>query len=224
MFEVKLDGVDALLKKFDAVTAQVHSLQYTIPREFEGWRTDDMNSRYPNPQIIRRGRRTAASPSASGTAAAARPRQHPRPKHRRRRRGHSRRPVLRPELYEQLKERMIKLVTRDRAMAVNLDVLLQSPIFDFYAVPVTFTPLASQPGQPAYQGRGILDTYTEPIDGGSTVRSSPTSAPFSTFARASSRCCRSRTITARSRSTATTCRRANIRSSMRPATAAARPC
>ena len=49
-------------------------------------------------------------------------------------------------------------------MAVNFDVLLQSPVFDFYAVPVTFTPLASLPGQPAYAGYGIFGTYTEPID------------------------------------------------------------
>ena len=39
MFDVTLTGVDALLKKFDAVAAQVHSLQYTIPREFMDWRT-----------------------------------------------------------------------------------------------------------------------------------------------------------------------------------------
>ena len=50
-------------------------------------------------------------------------------------------------------------------MAVNFDVLLQSPVFDFYAVPVTFTPLASQPGQPAYPGFGIYGTYTEPVEG-----------------------------------------------------------
>lgn len=50
-------------------------------------------------------------------------------------------------------------------MAVNLDVLLQGPIFDFWAVPVTFTPLASQPGQPAYPARGILNTYTTDVSG-----------------------------------------------------------
>ncbi len=50
-------------------------------------------------------------------------------------------------------------------MAVNLDVLLQSPTFDFWAVPVTFTPLASQPGQPAYPGRGILNTYSIDVAG-----------------------------------------------------------
>jgi hypothetical protein len=45
-------------------------------------------------------------------------------------------------------------------MPVNLSVLLQSPVFDFYAVPCTFVPLASQPGMPEYAGRGILNTYS----------------------------------------------------------------
>jgi hypothetical protein len=109
MFDVTLTGVDALLKTFDALAARIHSLQYTIPREFEHWRTQDMHSRYPTPQIIRRGRWLRVSKRiynrGRGKAAA-----HPRPKRRRRRKGYSRRPVLRPELYEQLKERMINLV------------------------------------------------------------------------------------------------------------------
>jgi hypothetical protein len=48
-------------------------------------------------------------------------------------------------------------------MAVNFDVLLQSTVFDFYAVPVTFTPLASQPGAPAYSGVGIFSTYEDDV-------------------------------------------------------------
>jgi hypothetical protein len=44
-------------------------------------------------------------------------------------------------------------------MAVNLDVLLQIPIFDFWSVPVTFHPVASQPGVGSYAGRGILTRY-----------------------------------------------------------------
>jgi hypothetical protein len=45
-------------------------------------------------------------------------------------------------------------------MAVNLDVLLQSPIFDFWAVPVTFVPRKSQQTTGSYPGRGILNTYS----------------------------------------------------------------
>jgi hypothetical protein len=48
-------------------------------------------------------------------------------------------------------------------MAVNMDVLLQSPIFDFWAVPVTFIPLKSQPSTPSYQGRGIFGTYSSDV-------------------------------------------------------------
>ena len=44
-------------------------------------------------------------------------------------------------------------------MAVNLDVLLQSPTFDFWAVPVTFMPVGSAP----FDGRGILNTYTTDV-------------------------------------------------------------
>lgn len=50
-------------------------------------------------------------------------------------------------------------------MAVNLDVILQGPIFDFWAVPVTFIPLASQPGQPSFEGRGIFNTYSIDVPG-----------------------------------------------------------
>lgn len=46
-------------------------------------------------------------------------------------------------------------------MAVNLDVLLQSPTFDFWAVPVTFMPV----GLASFEGRGILNTYTTDIPG-----------------------------------------------------------
>lgn len=50
-------------------------------------------------------------------------------------------------------------------MAVNLDVLLQGTIFEFWAVPVTFDPRVSQSGGPAYAGRGILNTYTIDVPG-----------------------------------------------------------
>jgi hypothetical protein len=46
-------------------------------------------------------------------------------------------------------------------MAVNLDVLLQGPIFDFWAVPVTFKPAGLSP----FEGRGILNTYSIDVPG-----------------------------------------------------------
>lgn len=47
-------------------------------------------------------------------------------------------------------------------MAVNFSTLVYLPNFDLFARPITVTPLASQPGLPAYDARGIYDT--RPID------------------------------------------------------------
>ncbi|MBT1509412.1 hypothetical protein KIP88_02760 [Bradyrhizobium sp. SRL28] len=47
-------------------------------------------------------------------------------------------------------------------MAVNFSTLVYLPNFDMFARPVTITPLASQPGMPAYGARGIYDT--RPVD------------------------------------------------------------
>jgi len=53
-------------------------------------------------------------------------------------------------------------------VAPNLDILLQKLIFDFWAIPCTFLPYASQPSLASYAGRGILGTYeidVEALDG-----------------------------------------------------------
>ena len=47
-------------------------------------------------------------------------------------------------------------------MAINFSTLVYLPNFDMFARPITVTPLASQPGLPAYGARGIYDT--RPID------------------------------------------------------------
>jgi hypothetical protein len=47
-------------------------------------------------------------------------------------------------------------------MAVDFSTLVYLPNFDMFARPITVTPLASQPGLPAYTARGIYDT--RPID------------------------------------------------------------
>jgi len=47
-------------------------------------------------------------------------------------------------------------------MAINFSTLVYLPTFDMFARPITITPLASQPGLPAYNARGIFDT--RPID------------------------------------------------------------
>jgi hypothetical protein len=43
-------------------------------------------------------------------------------------------------------------------MAVNWPMMVYAPNYDMFARPVTITPLASQPGLPAYNARGIFDT------------------------------------------------------------------
>ena len=47
-------------------------------------------------------------------------------------------------------------------MAVNFSTQVYMPTFAVFARPVTFTPLVSQPAQPAYTARGIYST--EPMD------------------------------------------------------------
>ena len=47
-------------------------------------------------------------------------------------------------------------------MAVNFSTLVYLPNYDMFARPINVTPLASQPGAPAYGARGIYDT--RPID------------------------------------------------------------
>jgi len=47
-------------------------------------------------------------------------------------------------------------------VAVNFSTLVYLPNYDTFARAVTITPLASQPGMPAYTARGIYDT--RPID------------------------------------------------------------
>jgi hypothetical protein len=47
-------------------------------------------------------------------------------------------------------------------MAINFSTQVYLPTYDTFARPVTFTPVASQPNQPAYDARGIYGTV--PID------------------------------------------------------------
>ena len=47
-------------------------------------------------------------------------------------------------------------------MGLDFSTLVYMPNFDMFARPITVTPLASQPGMPAYAARGIYDT--RPID------------------------------------------------------------
>src|SRR5260370_5985546 len=48
MFEVKAEGLDALLKKFDTFGKQIESLQESVPQELLNWQRDDMHRKFPN--------------------------------------------------------------------------------------------------------------------------------------------------------------------------------
>src|SRR4051794_4955788 len=56
-------------------------------------------------------------------------------------------------------------------MGVDLSTLIYLPNYNFWARPVTFYPVRSQPGLPSYNGRGIFNTKDIDIisNDGSTV-------------------------------------------------------
>ena len=47
-------------------------------------------------------------------------------------------------------------------MAINFSQQVLAPAFNVFARPMTFTPTASQPGQPTFTGRGCYGT--QPVD------------------------------------------------------------
>ncbi|SIO49818.1 hypothetical protein SAMN05443247_06555 [Bradyrhizobium erythrophlei] len=123
MFEIKVDGLDALLKKFDRFGKQVEELQHSVPQELVDWQREDMRRRYPNMTTTSSGHETEASteiwprsrrpskdqhrPQHQGPKAYsiihAAPSQHRGPVPR------STRPILRVELVRKLHDRMVKL-------------------------------------------------------------------------------------------------------------------
>lgn len=50
-------------------------------------------------------------------------------------------------------------------MAINFATLIYDPVFDIFSIPVTFYPIASQPGGPTYPARGIFDTRSVDVIG-----------------------------------------------------------
>lgn len=50
-------------------------------------------------------------------------------------------------------------------MAVNFSALIYEPVFDMFAVAVTFYPVASQPAGAGYSARGIFDTRSVDVIG-----------------------------------------------------------
>ena len=62
MYDFKLDGLDALLKKFDTLKAQLEGLKQSVPNELMAWQREDMHRvLYPNMQANSYGTETQAS-------------------------------------------------------------------------------------------------------------------------------------------------------------------
>lgn len=106
MFDAQLTGVDALMKKFDVVLHQMHSLQTYVPRAVADWRSENLGSKYPAPFTTQR-RRVLKVRQRIWNRGRGSVRKNLK---RRRRRGASRRPILRAGLWDQLTKRVIDLV------------------------------------------------------------------------------------------------------------------
>ncbi len=122
MFEVKIDGLDQLLKKFDTFGKQIEELQQAVPQQLVDWQRDDMHRTFPNLKVDTSGNETAASTeiwprSRLPSKDTHRPRQGPKqhsparvmPKQHALLR--STRPILRDELLQKLQDRMTALTT-----------------------------------------------------------------------------------------------------------------
>lgn len=112
-FEVKVDA-DKTLQQFDELTKNIAALEQETSVTFTAWQSEDMHRKfpkvegtglslsttiYPRSQLPRKKNLTHPGKSLRrrATIAASRP-------------GAQHRPILRPELFEQLKERMIAMV------------------------------------------------------------------------------------------------------------------
>ncbi len=51
MFEVKIEGVDQLLKKLDTYGKQIDELHTTMPEQLVAWQRDDMKRKFPNMNV-----------------------------------------------------------------------------------------------------------------------------------------------------------------------------
>jgi hypothetical protein len=116
MFEVKIDGIDALTAKISKMADQITALQHTMPQELESWQREDMKRKYPNMQVDTANSETVATTyiwPRSRQPSKNKPRfQGPR-QHLPVKRGpvvRSNRPILRAELLQKLHDRMLTLV------------------------------------------------------------------------------------------------------------------
>ncbi|MGY8661774.1 hypothetical protein Q3C01_05315 [Bradyrhizobium sp. UFLA05-109] len=123
MFEIKVDGVEGLLKKCEAFGTQLDELHKEVPEELVDWQRTDMRRKYPNIEVSSSGDETTAETSIW-------PRSRIEPPGSRRRTGpviavpkqhrlrgagrppSSTRPILRTELFTKLVDRMTALLSK----------------------------------------------------------------------------------------------------------------
>ena len=119
MFEVKVEGIDQLLEKFDTLGKKAAGLHQAMPAELVAWQRDDMHRQYPNVSVQTQGNETLAT-----TEIWPRSRLPSKDQHHQRQQGpkqylpakrgpvaRSNRPVLRAELLQQLWDRMVRLAS-----------------------------------------------------------------------------------------------------------------
>ncbi|MCP3475141.1 hypothetical protein NLM33_32985 [Bradyrhizobium sp. CCGUVB1N3] len=51
MLEVKVEGLDELLKKFEAFDKQIEDLHKEVPQQLVEWQTEDTRRKYPNIKV-----------------------------------------------------------------------------------------------------------------------------------------------------------------------------
>jgi len=121
MFDIKLEGIDALVGKFDQLTKQIEDAKAELPREVVAWQRDDMRRKYPQQltgSALGGGIETFVVTyiwPRSRTYDATKRRKRPKSKGPRQfapsgvREGRSTRPILRAELYAKLMARLVAL-------------------------------------------------------------------------------------------------------------------
>jgi hypothetical protein len=51
MYEIKIEGLEPLLKKFETFDKQITELHKEMPQQLVEWQTEDMRRKYPNVKV-----------------------------------------------------------------------------------------------------------------------------------------------------------------------------
>jgi hypothetical protein len=121
---VKVEGLDELLKKFDTFDKQITGLHKEVPQQLVEWQTEDMRRKYPNVKVDETELLVEATTEIWPRSRLEEPGsgfKRPRPTVKKGptmarlkgagRRSPSTRPILRTELFTKLVDRMTKLLS-----------------------------------------------------------------------------------------------------------------